>query len=305
MNQSFLRNDIDFPSQKTRCSAWLYLPHSDEKRPVIVMAHGLGGVRDMRLDVYAERFAMAGYACFLFDYRNMGASDGTKRQRINVKEQLEDWNNAIDFIKKSGWIDSKRIFLFGSSFSGGHVITLSAKRKDLTAVIAQCPYTSTLATAGALPIKSALKMISLCMADLFSCLGGYHPVMIKLAGAPGGAALMAVPDYKLYLNQAGADSLFENKTPARAALEFFKYAPGLSAKQAQNPIYFGVCLKDTITPAKATLRYAKQAASATIGTYDCGHFDIYIGKDFEGAILDYIKFLDSFSGKTTLISSAV
>ncbi len=45
----------------------------------------------MRLNTYAERFSSAGYACFLFDYRNHGANDGNKRQRINVREQLADW----------------------------------------------------------------------------------------------------------------------------------------------------------------------------------------------------------------------
>lgn len=40
------------------------------------MAHGLGGTREMRLYVFVERFAAADYACFLFDYRNYGASDG-------------------------------------------------------------------------------------------------------------------------------------------------------------------------------------------------------------------------------------
>lgn len=65
------------------------------------MAHGLGGTREMRLDEYAERFAAAGYACFLFDYRNFGASDGNKRQLINVRMQLEDWESAIEHVKKT------------------------------------------------------------------------------------------------------------------------------------------------------------------------------------------------------------
>ena len=101
MGSSFQREDVDFYSKGTRCSAWLYLPASGEKCPIIVMAHGLGGTREMRLDEYAERFAAAGYACFLFDYRNFGASDGNKRQLINVRMQLEDWESAIEHVKKT------------------------------------------------------------------------------------------------------------------------------------------------------------------------------------------------------------
>ena len=73
MNYQFKREDVDFYSNGTRCSAWLYLPETEKKCPVIVMAHGLGGTRELRLYAFAERFAKAGCACFLFDYRNFGA----------------------------------------------------------------------------------------------------------------------------------------------------------------------------------------------------------------------------------------
>ncbi len=43
---------------------------------MLVMAHGLGGVRQMRLDAFAERFSSAGYRCLVFDYRHFGASAG-------------------------------------------------------------------------------------------------------------------------------------------------------------------------------------------------------------------------------------
>lgn len=54
MGYGFIREDADFDSKGTRCAAWLYLPQTDEKRPVIVMAHGLGGTRELRLYEYAE-----------------------------------------------------------------------------------------------------------------------------------------------------------------------------------------------------------------------------------------------------------
>ncbi|BCI92043.1 hypothetical protein NIIDMKKI_72490 [Mycobacterium kansasii] len=52
---------------------------SHRQRPVslLVMAHGLGAVRTMRLDAYAQRFCAAGYACLVFDYRNFGDSEGS------------------------------------------------------------------------------------------------------------------------------------------------------------------------------------------------------------------------------------
>ena len=50
--------------------------------PMPVMAHGLGGVRQMRLDAFAERFSSAGYRCLVFDYRHFGASAGEPRQLL-------------------------------------------------------------------------------------------------------------------------------------------------------------------------------------------------------------------------------
>ena len=179
----------------------------------------------MRLDCYAEKFAGAGYVCFLFDYRNLGSSDGSKRQRINVKEQLEDWNCAINYVKQDARLDSNRTLLCGSSFSGGHVITLSAARKDIVAAISQCPYANTMATLGALSPLSAIKAVPAIIADLLSCVTGYHPVMFKLADTRGKAAIMAVPDYEKYLLQVPQNSTFINKTPARTMIEFFKYFP--------------------------------------------------------------------------------
>ena len=79
------RDDTTFPSGDSGCAAWLYRPahiESDDSspRPIVVMAHGLGGVKEMRLDAFAERFTEAGYLCLVFDYRHFGASGGSPRQ---------------------------------------------------------------------------------------------------------------------------------------------------------------------------------------------------------------------------------
>ena len=44
----------------------------------VVLAHGFGGVKEARLDAYAERFAAAGYAALVFDYRHFGDSAASR-----------------------------------------------------------------------------------------------------------------------------------------------------------------------------------------------------------------------------------
>jgi fermentation-respiration switch protein FrsA (DUF1100 family) len=73
-------NELFFDSGGLRCAADLYWP-ADPNRPVpcVVMGHGFSGTRDMGLAPYAERFARAGMAVLVFDYRHFGASDGQPR----------------------------------------------------------------------------------------------------------------------------------------------------------------------------------------------------------------------------------
>src|ERR1035441_8186503 len=104
------------------------------------MAHGWTGVREQRLDAYAERFAAAGLAALVFDYRHFGASGGEPRQLLDIGRQLADWRAAIAYVRGLEGIDPERIALWGSSFSGGHVIELAARDHRIAAVVAQMPF---------------------------------------------------------------------------------------------------------------------------------------------------------------------
>ena len=288
MEYRYIREDVDFYSKGTRCSAWLYLPQTEEKRPIIVMAHGLGGTRELRLREYAERFASAGYACFLFDYRNYGASDGNKRQLINVHMQLEDWKNAIEHIKKDARVNADSLLLFGTSFSGGHVVWLTAHRNDVKATVAQCPYTNTIATIKVVGLPYILKKAPFVIADLLTCLTGYHPVMLKLSTFKGENAFMEADEETTNRYLEGAE--FINKAPARTLLEFVKYSPGRFFGRIETPIYVAACAKDMLAPADKTVQLARKAKNLTYKKYDCGHFEIYLPPFFEEVIQEYIDF---------------
>lgn len=291
-NNSVSKKDIWFDSNGTKCAAWFY-SSIKAKQPIIIMAHGLGSTRDMRLDEYAFRFCKAGFACFLFDYRNNGDSGGNQRYRINVKEQLEDWNNALNFVKSLKNVDCNNIFLFGTSFSGGHVITLASHNDGIRAVIAQCPYTDTIASITAVPLITQLKLIFWLMIDFVTRLFG-HKIMVKLADKPNKTALMVDKEYEKYLYlMAGESKTFKNITPVETILEFFKYCPGKYAEKVKCPIFYAVCENDTVAPAKKTFYYAAKSKNVVIKKYPYGHFDIYLGDNFQKVILDYIDFFKS------------
>src|ERR1044071_98693 len=106
------RTDLRFPSGDGHCAAWLYTPSeqpTNQRRPVVVMAHGLAGVKEMGLDAFAERFADAGYACLVFDYRPFGASCGEPRQLLDIQRQLEDWRSAVSYARTVDGVDPDRV----------------------------------------------------------------------------------------------------------------------------------------------------------------------------------------------------
>lgn len=287
------RRDVAFPSGETTCSAWLYTPRAEEPIARIVMAHGLGGVRDMRLDAFAERFASHGYECLLFDYRGFGMSGGRRRQILDVTAQLADWEAAIAYLKDEGPPD--RVVLFGTSLSGGHVLTLAARHSELGAAIAQCPYTDGRASRAGLPFASKAKVTARAALDLLTTPFGRR-VDVALIGAPGSAALMATDDSARLLSLVPAGSAFENRVAARSALWFLRYDPGRVAGDITIPLYVAICQNDTVAPAEQTLRVARRIRDARIRVYPYHHFDIYIGEGFESAVRDYLGFLDALFG---------
>ncbi len=190
----FNRTDVSFESLGIRCSAWLYRPEGIERAPLVILAHGLGSIREMRLDAYAERFSQAGFAALVFDYRHFGSSEGNPRYLLDIKRQRQDWHAALRYARSLSFIDTERIALFGTSFSGGHVIKVGAEDGGVAAVISQCPFTSGPASVRALGIMSMLGSGTIAIIDQLMAWVGFKPLLVPLVGTPGTPALMTAPD---------------------------------------------------------------------------------------------------------------
>ncbi|MGB3331520.1 MAG: alpha/beta fold hydrolase [Mycobacterium sp.] len=289
-----IREDVSFRSGTDRISAWLYRPADagSNGAPLLVMAHGLGAVRTMRLDAYAERFAAAGYACLVFDYRNFGDSEGAPRQLLDVGMQLADWSAAVDFAHTLAGVDRNRIGLWGTSFGGGHVIATAARLR-VAAVVAQCPFTDGIASARTIPPLTIARISLLALRDLAAARLGNPPVMVATAGRPGDVALMSTPDsYPGYLKLVPQGQNLRNEVAARIGMKILAYRPGRQAAKVSCPILFCVCDTDSVAPPAPTLRYAAKAPRGTVKRYREGHFDIYVGDAFERAVADQLEFLD-------------
>lgn len=287
------RLDIEFPSGESRCAAWLFLPETAVPPPVIVMAHGLGATRDMRLEAFALRFVAAGYACLVFDYRHFGDSGGEPRQLLDIARQRADWRAAIACVRARADVDAGRVVLWGTSFAGGHAIAVGARDAGVVAVVAQCPFTDGPASVRKMEAFAAAKVTVLAVIDWIGSLVGRRPVYVATAGRPGETALMTAPDVAPgYLGLVPATTRFRNEVAARIALAVLFDAPGRRLRDLRGPTLVCVCDHDSVAPAAATLRHAAAAGpNIDVHRYAAGHFDIYAGEWFERAVADQLEFL--------------
>lgn len=288
----FTRKDVRFNSGDTYCSAWLYLPVGVKRPPIVVLGHGLGAVREMRLDAFSERFAAAGIATLAFTYRFFGDSGGQPRQLMSVKHQLADWEAALKYVKDCADVDGSRAAVWGSSFGGGHAITVASRHPELLAAVSQCPFTDGLASAAALGVKASLQMTPVILRDFAAKLFGQPPVMVPIAAAPGKPALMNAHDaLSGYMALVPQGLEFVNHVAARVIPEIATYRPGRSAAKVAIPILFCVSTTDTVTPPDQTIALARRAPHGEIKLYAAGHFDFYLGDAFEQLASDQTQFL--------------
>ena len=290
------RKNVSFEVKGDTVHAWLYLPADvSTKVPCIIMANGTGGTKDLLLEDYALRYQAAGFAVLSFDYRFFGQSGGRPRQLIWIPCQLEDYAAAIDFAGKLAQVDSSRLALWGTSLSGGHVITTAARDNRIACVIAQCPGVDGRASAKAafhqFGIKYMLRMLMNGQRDYFRGLLGLSPHKIPIVAKPGCIGLMTTPDAIAFFKKfAAAD--FINEICARIILRGDKYRPIKYARQVRCPVLLQVCEHDRIIPQNAAEETEKQLGKyAEAIYYPIGHFDIYHGENFEKAVSDQLDFL--------------
>jgi uncharacterized protein len=271
------REDLRVPCAGEQIAVYLYRP--DEPRgdlPCIVMAHGFSATRDDGLPAYAEAFQAAGFVVALFDYRGFGASTGAPRQLIDIGRQHADYRAVVAWARSLDGVDPRRIVLFGSSFSGGHVLAVAATDPNIAAVIAQAPFTDALPTLAAVPLTNAVRATILGIRDELRSRRGGPPVLLPAVGAPGTVAAMTAAEAKPGFEAIVApESLWRNEVAARLMLRLPFYRPGRKAAGLRMPVLVCVCDADATTPPASTIRAARAAPLGELRRYPYGHFDIY------------------------------
>jgi len=286
------RLDRDFISHGQKCAAWLFRPEGVEKPPVVVMAHGLAAERTFRLPAFAERFCAKGLAALVFDYRNFGDSAGKPRNLISPRRHVQDWLAAISHARSLHEVDGTRIGLWGSSFSGGHVLVAAARDGRVSAVVSQVPFVDGVSTALSMNLRSSISGMIHALRDLLSVIAFQGPHCVPVAADPGEFALMNTPESKPgYLALVPPESNWKNQAPARIILTLPFYRPIAFAKKIQCPVLMIYAENDSLIPARDAPRCAAEIRQVQTVKLAGGHFDLYVGELFEKVSAGEAEFL--------------
>ena len=281
-----MRRDIEFRTEDgVNLRGWHYLPERAGASPTVVMAHGYSAVKEMYLDRYAEVFADAGIGSVVFDNRNFGASDGEPRHEIDPWQQIRDYRDAITWASGISEVDAERIGIWGSSYSGAHVLVVGAIDRRVKCVVAQVPLISGHANARRLIRADFIAQVqAACLEDRRARYQGKPPGMIPVVSEnPMGPAVLPTTDSWQWFTETARSRApaWRNEVTLRSVEMFLEYEPGAHiAHISPTPLMMVVALGDHLTVAdEALAAYERALEPKRLVMLPGGHFDAYV-RDF-------------------------
>lgn len=290
---TYRNTPIRFPSGDEECAGDLYLPDGDGRPPpVVIMAHGIGAERSFALASFAERFAARGLAVLVFDYRSFGESSGEPRCLVSPGRHVEDYLAALAFVRSDPRLDGERIGLWGTSFSGGHVLVAAARDPaGIRAVVSQVPFVSGIASTLVYPLRYHVPALALGAADALGGLVGLPPLTVPVVRRKGLALLASHDSYEGYLAMVPEDTDWPGRVPARVFLAVMAYRPAAFASRVRAPTLILAARRDTLCPVRATRKAARRIPDGRYEELDTGHFEPYRGEWFEAFVGKEASFL--------------
>ncbi|ACP37607.1 alpha/beta hydrolase [Saccharolobus islandicus] len=283
---NFKRLNVEFYSEGVKLKGWLYLPQGSEKFPAIVMTHGFSAVKEMYLDSFAEVFAKAGFVVLVYDNRNFGESEGEPRQEIDPWQQVKDYRYAISYARLRSEVDPERIGIWGTSYSGGHVIVVGSLDSRVKAIVAQVPLVSGSENLRRLVRSDMIPQLRAMFAEDYERrMKGEKPLTIPVVckSPPEMCALPTADAYEWFTETGKKRApTWKNEVTLRSVEYLSMYEPinfirGVSPK----PIMLIVAQNDVLTPTDLALEaYERALPPKESEILPGGHFDAYV-KEFE------------------------
>ncbi|MFI5065797.1 MAG: alpha/beta hydrolase [Streptosporangiales bacterium] len=280
------RRDIEFDAEGVTLRGWFYpaggpgAGHAEA--PAVVMAHGFSAVKEMYLDPFADVFAAAGLNVLVFDNRNFGASDGQPRQEIDPWAQVRDYRHAITYAGTLPGVDAARIGIWGSSYSGGHVLVVAAIDRRVKAVVSQVPLVSGHDNLRALVRADFIAGFRQQFdADRLARFRGDPPAMVPVVDAdPLAPSALPTPDSWEWFTETGKERApaWRNEVTLRSVEMFTEYEPvSYLPYVSPTPLLMLVASGDHLVPAElAIAAFDRAHEPKRLIIMPGGHFDAYV-----------------------------
>ncbi|NUU24547.1 MAG: alpha/beta hydrolase [Streptomycetaceae bacterium] len=280
-----MREDIAFDADGTTLRGWLYLPEGAAPFPAVVLTHGFGAVKEQYTDVLAEHLAGQGIAALLYDHPNFGASDGQPRQEIDPWAQINGYRDAVTYLHTRSDVAHDRIGVFGSSYSGGHVLVVGAIDRRVKAVYAQVPVISGGTSLSRFISSEALQDVrAMFAADRLARFQGAEPGVIPLITEdPGQMAALGDRETYAWYQTIEPERLatWRNEVTLRSVELLSAYEPAdYIARISPTPLLMVVAQHDILTHSDlAFAAYERALPPKRLVTLPGGHFTVY-NKEF-------------------------
>jgi fermentation-respiration switch protein FrsA (DUF1100 family) len=277
------RRDIEFNAEGVLLRGWFYRAEGAAGRaPTVVMAHGFSAVKEMYLDAFAEVFAAAGLNALVFDNRGFGASDGAPRQEIDPWQQVRDYRHAITYVGTLDEADSTRIGVWGTSYSGGHVLVVGGIDRRVKAVAAQVPLVSGSANIAEL-VRADFRagFRDMFDADRAARFAGDPPAMVPVVDEdPLAPSALPTPDSWTWFTETSKTRApsWRNEVTLRTVEMLGEYEPGAYiGRISPTSLLMVVAREDHLTPAHLAIdAYERAREPKRLVILPGGHFDAYV-----------------------------
>jgi len=289
---------LAFESEDRTCRGRLYRPARPATPPVIVLGPTFAAEGAFGYPRYAERFARAGYAAFVFDHRGFGESDDPEptgrfveqpaTNLVDPDAQVADWHAAVDRVRRLDG-ERRRVVLWGFGLGGGHAIRVAATRR-VDGVVAVAPMLDGRAFARARSPRYLARALGAGLRDrLTAPLGRGHTVPV--VGGRDEFGVLPKPAGDAYLDLVPPESAWRNETSARGLLSLFRYRPIADAEDVTCPTLLVAAGDDELVPPDTVADAADRIDRSTYLRLPVDHVGP-LGSAFETAASHQLAFLD-------------
>lgn len=281
-----------FVAGSGRCNAWLTLPDGDGPFPAVLLVHGFGATHEMALPHYERSFAAAGMAVAAFDFRRIGASPGEPRQRMRVGDMLIDTAAALDWLMAQATVDRGRVALWGTSFGASHAMVTAARRKEVAAVVVNCPMIDCWSAAARLGVRHMLRLAQPIASDLIRGMLGLTPRYLPLVVEPGELGLINVAGARAGWHSIMPPGMaWDNRAAAAIGFDMLRYRAIRVAGRIDCPFLVCVSDRETLMDPAIAAEAARRAPRGRAIHYDADHFEVYHPPLVERIVADQTAFL--------------